>query len=601
VIRFGISHKPDDDLDDEAFLDDLAERGHTAFELGFTAGFPWKEKRCERFGRLAADRGIAVSIHAPYFAVLTIPDEDRSKQCVAAIEHTMKLGQAVSGTVICAHLGSRGGLPAERLMSMIRARLDWIGSKVGDLDVSLGLETSGTHDGFGTLGDIALLSGEFPFVEPLVDWAHVHAVTGGALTEEPAFDAVFGFLATEIDGWKMDPLQTQFSDNIFGPKGEIKHTTYGDGSLRVGPLVAAAHRAGVDMVVISESRDDASHRAIQAELEAAVDALPPDPTGLPLATTLDSIPHPLVVVPEKAGKSRVIGRARPLTVSNLDKPFFPDGTTKGDLIQYYASIAPLILPHLAGRPISMSRYPNGIGEKSFYEKRAPGHQPEWMKSAVVPSDSMGGDIDFLLASDRESLMWFANMGCIEMHPFHSRATDLAHPDYAIFDFDPAEGSTWDQVVGATRLLGEALQGLGLRGYPKLSGARGIHVYVPLAPVHTYERIRRFVDGVGRLLASASPDDITMELNIPKRTGKVFVDVNRNAFGQTVASVYSVRPKPGAPVSAPIAWDEVGSIANGDVTMRNLWDRVKDTGDLFKGVLGRRQTLDTAESALGLTE
>jgi bifunctional non-homologous end joining protein LigD len=127
------------------------------------------------------------------------------------------------------------------------------------------------------------------------------------------------------------------------------------------------------------------------------------------------------------------------------------------------------------------------------------------------------------------------------------------------------------------------------------------VYVPLAPVHTYERIRRFVDGVGRLLASASPDDITMELNIPKRTGKVFVDVNRNAFGQTVASVYSVRPKPGAPVSAPIAWDEVGSIANGDVTIRNLWDRVKDTGDLFKGVLGRRQTLDTAEAALGLTE
>ncbi|MDH4309547.1 MAG: non-homologous end-joining DNA ligase [Acidimicrobiia bacterium] len=598
MIRFGISHKPDDDLDDEAFLDDLVARGHTAFELGFTAGFPWKEKRCERFGVLAAERGIAVSIHAPYFAVLTIDDEDRSKQCVAAIEHTMKLGRSVGGSVICAHLGSRGAHEPGELFDMVRRRLDWVGSKVGDLDVALGLETSGTHDGFGTLGDITLLASEYPFVRPLIDWAHVHAVAGGALTEQVAFEAVFRFLLDQTEGWKMDPLQTQFSDNIFGPKGEIKHTTYGEGTLRVAPLVAAAHSLGIDMVMISESRDDKSHRAIQAEMETALSQLPVE-RGESITTTLSTPVRAAEVVPQPAGKYRLLHTPRPLTLSNLDKQFFPDGTTKGDLIQYYASVAPTLLPHLSGRPISMSRYPDGMDGPSFYEKRAPGHQPEWMRTTVVSSDSMGGEIDFLLAADRESLMWFANMGCIEVHPFHSRTGTLEFPDYAIFDFDPADGSEWDQVVTGGLLLRQALEGLGLRGYPKLSGARGLHVYAPLDPVHSYERVRRFVDAVGRLLAAANPDDITMELNIPKRRGKVFVDANRNAAGQTVASVYAVRPKPGAPVSVPITWDELGWMRNGEHTIHTIADRLETVGDLFRPVVAGGQTLDQAEAALGL--
>jgi hypothetical protein len=286
----------------------------------------------------------------------------------------------------------------------------------------------------------------------------------GALTEPAAFEAVFAFLLAETEGWKMDPLQTQFSDNIFGPKGEIRHTTYGEGTLRVSPLVVAAHRAGVDMVMISESRDDASHRAIQAELEEALAGLEVE-TGTPVSTRVTSLPTGRGDLPA-GGRYRLVNTPRPLLLSNIDKPYFPDGTTKGDLIQYYASVADVLLPHLSGRPISMSRYPDGIDGPSFYEKRAPGHQPDWMKTATVPSDSMGGDIDFLLAADRESLMWFANMGCIEVHPFHSRAEHLEYPDYAIFDFDPAEGSNWDQVVAGTRLLGQALQGLGLDRIPQ---------------------------------------------------------------------------------------------------------------------------------------
>jgi bifunctional non-homologous end joining protein LigD len=261
----------------------------------------------------------------------------------------------------------------------------------------------------------------------------------------------------------------------------------------------------------------------------------------------------------------------------------------------------VLLPHLEGRPISMSRYPEGIKGPSFYEKRAPGHQPDWMRTTPVVSDSQGGVIEFLVADTVEALMWFANMGCIETHPFHSREGRLEHPDYAIFDFDPAEGSTWDQVVEGGRLLRVALAQLGLIGYPKLSGSRGLHVYVPLEPVHRFSRVRRFVGEVGNYLAAANPSDLTMEWDKPKRKGKVFIDHNRNASGQTVASVYSVRPRPGAPVSAPLTWDELGDVANGDVTIVNLWDRLQRYGDLFAPVVAGGQTLDAAEEALGIQE
>jgi bifunctional non-homologous end joining protein LigD len=247
----------------------------------------------------------------------------------------------------------------------------------------------------------------------------------------------------------------------------------------------------------------------------------------------------------------------------------------------------------------MSRYPEGIEGPSFYEKRAPGHQPDWMRTTPVPSDSQGGIIEFLVADSVESMMWFANMACIETHPFHSREGRLEYPDYAIFDFDPAEGSSWDQVVAGAQLLEVALRQLGLSGYPKLSGARGLHVYVPLDPVHDFARVRRFVGEVGNYLAAANPSDLTMEWDKPRRRGKVFIDHNRNAFGQTVASAYSVRPRSEAPISVPLTWSEVGEVANGDVTIINLWDRLQRYGDLFAPVVAGGQTLDEAEKALGI--
>jgi bifunctional non-homologous end joining protein LigD len=600
TLRFGISELAPDDGDDAEFLDNLVEDGHRALELPFTQGFPWKEKRCESFGDLAAERDVRLSVHAPYFVGLTIPEEDKGKQSAHALEHTMKLGNWLGAPVIVAHFGATYDEDPAMLMDRIRSRIDIIAPKVESMGVGLGLETAGKHSQFGSLGDIAQLAAEYSFVRPVVDWAHIHAMTNGGLTSKTAFMSVLSFIRDSFPGWMIQPLQVQFSDNQYGDGGEIRHVAYGEGTLRVGPLVEAVEEAGMSMVLISEARDMKSHGLIWEEVKQTTSTKVDSKKGRSLATIEAGFPSPIHVV--KDGERFVPeGVDRPITFSNIDKLFFPDeGYTKGDLIQYYASVAPLLLPHLAGRPISMSRFPDGITGPSFYEKRAPGHQPDWMRTTPVDSDSQGGIIDFLLADSEEALMWFANMGCIEFHPFHSTNADLDKPSYAIFDFDPAEGSTWDQVTAAARLLELALGQLGLVGYPKLSGSRGLHVYVPLDPVHRHSRVRRFVGEVGEYLAAANPDDITMEWDKPKRKGKVFIDHNRNAFGQTVASVYSVRPRPGAPVAAPLTWDEVGSVANGDLTMVNVWDRWQRYGDLFAPVVQGGQTLHAAEEALGIT-
>ena len=196
-------------------------------------------------------------------------------------------------------------------------------------------------------------------------------------------------------------------------------------------------------------------------------------------------------------------------------------------------------------------------------------------------------------------MWLANMGCIEIHPWLSTVDNLENPSFAVFDLDPADGATWQQVVDVAGVIRLALDRLGLRSYPKTSGATGIHIYVPLEPVHTYARVRGFVERVGRLLIAADPEGVTMEWDIPKRTGKVFIDHNQNVGGKTIASVYSVRPRPGAPVSTPLTWDEVASVDPDEFTIATVWDRVQRFGDLFAPVLQGGQTLDAAETALGI--
>ncbi len=597
---FGVSGPPPPEgAEDREFFDDLSSQGIGSYELSFVKGFPWKEVRCAQFGAHAAERDFRISVHAPYFAVLTTEEPDKSRMCLSALEHTLKLGQELRAPLIVAHAGHLKGRAPGQVMDLIRSRLDALAPKVANLGVGLGLETAGRQGAFGTLGDIALLASEFPFVRPVIDWAHLHALSGGGLVGKDRFKTVLSFLKDSFPAWMLSPLHTHFTDNRFGPAGEISHVPYGEGSLRVGPLVEAACESGVSMVVISEAREWESHLKIGAELHTVVAGLEKTPRlGRQAASGLVSFPDPVGVEPMD-DRFRPREAKRSVSLSNLSKPFFPDGYTKGDLISYYASVAPTLLPHLRDRPLSMSRFPDGIGGSSFYEKRAPGHHPEWMRTLPVGSRSMGGEIDFLCADHPESLLWFANMGCVEVHPFHSRHPDLGHPDWAVFDFDPAPGASWEQVVAGVRLLGVALEQLGLRSVPKLSGSRGMHVYLPLRPIHGYGRVRRFVAAVARVLVAANPDDLTLAWDKRQRTGKVFIDHNRNAFGQTVSSVYSVRPLPGAPVSAPLLWEEVGEFANGDIDIANLWDRLSRYGDLFLPALDGDQTLEAAEQTLQL--
>ncbi len=601
MLRFGISRMPPEGMEDGEWLDSLVERGHDAVELPFVHGFPWNEKRCARFAKAAADRGLAVSVHAPYFAVLTVDEDEKRVKTLAALEHTLKLGRALGAHSIVAHTGYVKDRTPDQLHELVDEGISRIEPKVRNLGVALGLETSGSDRAFGSLGDIALIAGRFSFVRPVIDWAHVHAKSGGALTTKEAFASVITFLRSEFPGWALDPLHTQFTDNEFGASGEIRHVPYGSGSLRSAPLAEAAVDAGLSMIVISEAREESSHDAILADLRLGESQgrHRPAGSGRPVAGAGIAFPDPVEIAQD--GEAWVTsGLDRVVRITNPDKVFFPDdGYTKGDLIQFYASIAPVLLPHLARRALSMSRYPDGIGGGMFYEKQAPVHTPEWIVTAPIHSTQRGEPIDFVTATDASSLVWLANMACIEMHPWLSRTGHHGNPDFAVFDFDPMEGATWDQVVHVTKLVNVLLERLGLAGYLKTSGATGIHLYVPLEPEYTYRRVRRFVETLGRMVAGADPENATMEWDIPRRGPRVFIDHNQNVAGKTIASVYSVRPRSGAPVSTPILWDELDGFRPEMSTMATVWERLRRYGDLFAPVLAGGQRLEPAEQALGL--
>jgi len=601
MLRFGISRMPPEGVDDGAWLDSLVARGHDAVELPFVHGFPWNEKRCARFAKAAAEREMAVSVHAPYFAVLTVDDDEKRVKTLSALEHTLKLGRVLGAHTIVAHTGYVKDRTAQQLHELVDEGISRIEPKVRNLGVALGLETSGSDRAFGSLGDIALIASRFSFVRPVIDWAHVHAKSGGALTTKEAFASVIAFLRSEFPGWAIDPLHTQFTDNEFGVHGEIRHVPYGAGSLRSAPLAQAAVEAGLSMIVISEAKEEPSHDAILADLRLGEQNGRPQPTGegRPVASAPIGFPDPLTI--ERDADAWVtLGLDRQVRITNPDKVFFPDdGFTKGDLIQFYASIAPVLLPHLADRALSMSRYPDGIEGNMFYEKQRPVHTPDWIVTAPIHSSHRGEPIDFVTARDPASLVWLANMGCIEMHPWLSRTPQADRPDFAIFDLDPQEGATWDQVVRVTRLLNVLLERLGLAGYLKTSGATGIHLYVPLDPEYPYRRVRRFVETLGRMVAAADPDNATMEWDIPKRGPKVFIDHNQNVAGKTIASVYSVRPRPGAPVSTPILWDELDRFRPEMSTIATVWERLRRYSDLFAPVLAGGQRLEGPEAALGL--
>jgi DNA ligase D-like protein (predicted ligase)/DNA ligase D-like protein (predicted polymerase)/DNA ligase D-like protein (predicted 3'-phosphoesterase) len=295
---------------------------------------------------------------------------------------------------------------------------------------------------------------------------------------------------------------------------------------------------------------------------------------------------------------------RELRLSNLTKIFWPDeGYTKGDLVAYYRNVASLIVPHLAERPLTMKRMPDGIDGPFFYEKSAPSHTPDWLGRCVVPSeDAKAGEIDYLTIEDAAGLLYIANLGCIEFHPLHSRCADVVHPDYLFFDLDPFDPYTYEDVLVVARHIKVLLDQLGLTAYPKTSGATGLQIYVPvLRGTYSYDLVRAFVGAAGRLIKGADPDRVTMAWKIADRTGKIFIDHNMNRSGANISAAYSLRPEPRAPVSTPLTWDEVfeGGFEPTDFRIDNVWERFERVGDLFEGVRTEAADLSTALEALGV--
>jgi DNA ligase D-like protein (predicted ligase)/DNA ligase D-like protein (predicted polymerase)/DNA ligase D-like protein (predicted 3'-phosphoesterase) len=292
---------------------------------------------------------------------------------------------------------------------------------------------------------------------------------------------------------------------------------------------------------------------------------------------------------------------RELRLSNLDKTFWPDeGYTKGDLVAYYFNVAELILPHLRERPLTMKRMPDGVAGDFFYEKTAPSHTPDWVNRCPVESeDSREGVIGYLTVDDLSTLLYVANLGCIEMHPLHSRCGSVAQPDYLFFDLDPM-GASFEDVLAVSLHVNAALGALGLTGYPKTSGATGVQIYVPVEPGYSYEQVRDFVGTVGRMIERADRDRVTMAWKIERRTGKVFVDHNMNRSGANISAVYSLRPEAGATVSTPLSWDEVeAGVTPQDFRIDNVFERLARVGDLFEGVRTTPQDLTHALEAVGM--
>jgi len=279
--------------------------------------------------------------------------------------------------------------------------------------------------------------------------------------------------------------------------------------------------------------------------------------------------------------------SKKVAFSHLDKIFWPEeGYTKGDVINYYNTIFPHIIRYMKDRPESMLRMPNGIQDKGFFHKDAGVGAPPWVKSIALHSESAEKNINYIICNDKSTLLYMANLGCIEMNPWNSRVKDLNKPDYLVLDLDPSQENTFDQVIDTANVIKEILDKAGAVSFPKTSGATGIHVYVPLGGKYIYEQAKDFAHMVAMMAQETLPGFTSLERSLSKRGNKnIYIDFLQNRKGQTLACAYSMRPKPGAPVSTPLEWKEVkAGLSPADFNFKNIMSRIEQKGDLFNGVL-----------------
>lgn len=297
-------------------------------------------------------------------------------------------------------------------------------------------------------------------------------------------------------------------------------------------------------------------------------------------------------IPTDVNDATVSANKRDVRVTNLRKVFWPElGLTKGALLQYYADVADVLVPHLKDRAMVMKRYPHGIAGEFFFMKRTPSPHPEWLQTCRIEHGS-GNVIDFPMINDTAALLWVVNLGCIDLNQWYARCDDIDRPDYLHFDLDPGS-APFSAVRDLALIVRDGLQHLGIPAYAKTSGSKGIHVYVPIVRGPLQKQVWTFAKAFAQTVAKNYPELATAEYKIDKRPkGRVLVDYNQNRWGSTLASVYSVRPTPGATVSAPVTWEEIEAGCEiGDFHLRNMPQRIAQRGDLWKVMLAKSGRFD----------
>jgi bifunctional non-homologous end joining protein LigD len=300
-------------------------------------------------------------------------------------------------------------------------------------------------------------------------------------------------------------------------------------------------------------------------------------------------PQKPLKLPKDRNSFEVDVAGRIVRLTNLQKLFWPHlRITKRQLIQYYIDVAPFLLPHLKDRAMVMKRYPNGASGEFFFMKRTPKPRPAWLEICNIEHSS-GNVIDFPMIQDLASLMWVINLGCIDLNQWYARCDDVDRPDYLHFDLDPVPGATFETVIEAALLVREALDSIKLPNYAKTTGSKGIHIYVPIQRGPTQKQVWSFAKELALAVASHSPKLLTAIYQVSKRPkGRVLVDYNQNAWGRTLASIYSIRPHPRATVSTPVKWKELErGVAIEDFRIDNVPARVRRLGDLWKPLLDKK--------------
>ena len=296
------------------------------------------------------------------------------------------------------------------------------------------------------------------------------------------------------------------------------------------------------------------------------------------------------LIPTDVNDAVVSAGGREVRLTNLRKPFWPElGLTKGALIQYYADVAQVLLPHIKDRAMVMRRYPNGAAGASFFMKEAPTPRPAWIRICAIDHGD-GKVVNFPVIDDRPSLLWVINLGCIDLNQWYARCDDVDRPDYMHFDLDPGDGARFEQVRETAVIVRDALTTLGMKPYVKTTGSRGLHVYVALKRGPLQDVVHTFAKALATELAARNPKLMTVGYRVAARPkGRVVVDYKQNAWGQTLASIYSVRPKPLATVSTPVTWKELEKgVRLEDFRMENVRQRIAKVGDLWKPLLAAKE-------------